>query len=175
MLIYNYYFYLIYKYINNRFNIYILVYMTAYSKSTDGKQKSRIEKHKFKIVLGIFVAVIAAVLIIGFLLSGGTTPNSNMGSVFQPLPVYKSGQGAINGYVSGPLGLPAVGSTVVAAQQGGSGVTKNAFISLDGKYVFDNLPPGQYIIMVAFPDGVNKVLDNVNVDTGSVQSINIKY
>lgn len=60
--------------------------MTAYSKSTDGKQKSRIEKHKFKIVLGIFVAVIAAVLIIGFLLSGGTTPNSNMGSVFQPLP-----------------------------------------------------------------------------------------
>ena len=44
--------------------------MTAYSKSTDGKQKSRIEKHKFKIVLGIFVAVIAAVLIIGFLLSG---------------------------------------------------------------------------------------------------------
>jgi hypothetical protein len=175
MLIYNYYFYLIYKYINNRFNIYILVYMTAYSKSTDGKQKSRVEKHKFKIVLGIFVAVIAAVLIIGFLLSGGTTPNSNMGSVFQPLPVYKSGQGAINGYVSGPLGLPAVGSTVVAAQQGGSGVTKNAFISLDGKYVFDNLPPGQYIIMVAFPDGVNKVLDNVNVDTGSVQSINIKY
>ena len=94
---------------------------------------------------------------------------------FNLSPVYKSGQGAINGYVSGPLGLPAVGSTVVAAQQGGSGVTKNAFISLDGKYVFDNLPPGQYIIMVAFPDGVNKVLDNVNVDTGSVQSINIKY
>jgi hypothetical protein len=149
--------------------------MTAFSKSTGGKQTSRIERHKFKIVLGIFVAVIVAVLIIGFLLSGGTTPNSNIGSVFQPLPVYKSGQGALNGYVSGPLGLPAVGSTVVAAQQGGSGVTQNAFISIDGKYVFTSLPPGEYIIMTAFPDGKNKVLDNVKVDAGSVQTINIKY
>ena len=150
--------------------------MTAFSKSTDGRQTtSRIEKHKFKIVLGILVAIIAAVLIIGFLLSGGTTPNSHIGSVFQPLPVYKSGQGAVNGYVSGPLGLPAVGSTVVAAQQGGSGTTQNAFISIDGKYVFNNLPPGEYIIMVAFPDGKNKVLDNIKVDTGSVQTINIKY
>jgi hypothetical protein len=149
--------------------------MTAYSKSTDNRQTSRIEKHKFKIVLSIFVALIAAVLIIGFLLSGGTTPNSNIGSVFQPLPVYKSGQGAINGYVSGPLGLPAVGSTVVAAQQGGSGVTQNAFISIDGKYVFNSLPPGEYIIMVAFPNGVNKVLNDVKVDTGSIQTINIKY
>src|SRR5919112_1441878 len=146
--------------------------MTAFSKSTGGKQTtSRFERHKFKIVLGIFVAVIVAVLIIGFLLSGGTTPNSNIGSVFQPLPVYKSGQGAINGYVAGPLGLPAVGSTVVAAQQGGSGVTQNAFISIDGKYVFTSLPPGEYIIMTAFPDGKNKVLDNVKVDSGSVQTI----
>ena len=83
--------------------------------------------------------------------------------------------GAINGYVSGPLGLPAVGATIVAAQQGGQGATQNAVISIDGKYVFSNLPPGQYILMVAFPDGVNRVLNNVNVDTGSIQSINFKY
>ena len=149
--------------------------MTGFSKSTGGKPTSSIERHKFKIVVIIFVVVIAAVIIIGFLLSGGTTPNSSIGSVFQPLPVYKSGQGAINGYVSGPLGLPAVGSTVIAAQQGGSGISANAFISVDGKYVFNNLPPGQYTIMVAFPNGVNKVLNNVTVDTGSIQSINIKY
>ena len=140
-----------YKYINKGANIYILLHMTAFSKSADGKQTtSRFERHKFKIVLGIFVAVIFAVLIIGFLLSGGTTPNSNIGSVYQLLPVYKSGQGAINGYVSGPLGLPAVGSTIVAAQQGGSGVTQNAFISIDGKYVFNSLPHGEYIIMTSF-------------------------
>lgn len=149
--------------------------MTAYPKPTDGKQTSGFEKHKFKIVLGILVAVIAIVLIMGFLFSGGTTPNSNMGSVFQPLPVYKSGQGAINGYVSGPLGLPAVGSTIIAAEQGGSGITKSAFISIDGKYVFDNLPPGQYILMVAFPNAVNKAINDVKVDAGSVQTINIKY
>ncbi|MGN6347826.1 MAG: carboxypeptidase-like regulatory domain-containing protein [Candidatus Nitrosocosmicus sp.] len=149
--------------------------MTAFSKTKDGQSNSTFEKHKFKIILGILVGAIVAVLIIGFLLSGGTTPNSNIGSVFQPLPVYKSGQGAINGYVSGPLGLPAVGSTIIAAQQGGDGVTKNAFISIDGKYVFSNLPPGEYIIMVAFPDGVNRVLNHVMVDTGSIQTINIKY
>jgi hypothetical protein len=149
--------------------------MTAFSKTKDGQSTSTYEKHKFKIVLGIFVGAIAAVLIIGFLLSGGTTPNSYSGSVFQPLPAYKSGQGAINGYVAGPLGLPAVGSTIIAAQQGGSGFTKNAFISIDGKFVFSNLPPGQYIIMVAFPNGVNKVLNNVAVDSGSIQTININY
>lgn len=149
--------------------------MTAFSKTTDGQSFNKLEKHKFKIVLGILVGAIIAVLIIGFLLSGGTTPNGKIGSVFSPLPVYKSGQGAINGYIAGPLGLPAVGSTIIAAQQGGSGFTNNAFISIDGKYVFSSLPPGEYIIMVAFPDGSNRVLNHITVDPGSIQTINIKY
>jgi hypothetical protein len=29
--------------------------------------------------------------------------------------------------------------------------------------------------MVAFPDGANRVLNHVMVDTGSIQTINIKY
>jgi hypothetical protein len=149
--------------------------MTADSKVTDGRSISLIKKHQNKITLGIIFGAIGAVLIGGFLLSGGTAPNSNIGSVFNPLPVYKSGLGAINGNVAGPLGLPAVGATVVATEQGGSAKSANAFISIDGKYVFSNLPPGKYIVMVAFPDGVNKVLNPVSVDPGSVQTINFKY
>ena len=149
--------------------------MTADSKVTNGRSISLIKKHQNKITLGIIFGAIGAVLIGGLLLSGGTTPNSNIGSVFNPLPVYKSGLGAINGYVAGPLGLPAVGATVVATEQGGSAKSANAFISIDGKYVFSNLPPGEYILMVAFPDGVNKVLNHVSVDQGSVQTINFKY
>ena len=120
--------------------------------------------------------MVGVILIVGFLFSGGTTPNSKgIGSIFQPMPTYKSGMGAINGYVAGPLGLPAVGSTVIATEQGGTAISKSSFVSVDGKYVFSDLPPGDYIIMVAFPDGANRVLDNVQVDAGAVQTINLKY
>ncbi len=149
--------------------------MTADSKVTNGRSTSLFKKHQNKITLGIIFGAIGAVLIGGLLLSGGTTPNSNIGSVFNPLPVYKTGLGAVNGYVAGPLGLPAVGATVVATEQGGSAKSANAFISIDGKYVFGNLPPGEYIVMVAYPDGVNKVVNPVSVDAGSVQTINFKY
>ena len=122
------------------------------------------------------VAVVGVVLITGYLLSGGTTPNNRgIGSIFEPMPTYKSGLGSINGYVSGPLDLPAVGSTVIAAEQAGAGVTKSSFVSVDGKYVFSDLSPGNYRITAAFPDGSNTSLDNVRVESGSVQTLNIKY
>ncbi len=82
-----------------------------------------VKKHQWGIIL--VVSVIGVILIVGYLFSGGTTPNNRgIGSIFEPMPTYKSGLGAINGYVAGPLGLPAVGSTVIAAEQGGTGVTK---------------------------------------------------
>ncbi len=123
----------------------------------------------------ILIGVIAAIIIVGIAFSGGHAPNSSVGSVFNPLPVYKNGLGAINGYVYGPLGLPAVGATVVASEQTGSTITKTAFISIDGKYVMGNLEPGKYILTVAFPDGTSKVYSNINVDPDSVQTITVKY
>jgi hypothetical protein len=72
------------------------------------------------------------------------------------------------------LGLPAIGATVIAAEQGGSASAKTAFISIDGKYVFSDLQPGEYILMVAYPDGTNKVIDNVQVNSRSIQTINFK-
>ncbi len=148
--------------------------MTSYSKATDKSSGNFVKRHQWGIIM--VVAVVGVILIVGYLLSGGTTPNSKgIGSIFQPMPTYKSGLGSINGYVAGPLGLPAVGSTVIAAEQGGSAISKSSFVSVDGKYVFSDLPPGEYILMVAFPDGANRVLDNIQVSAGSVQSINLKY
>jgi hypothetical protein len=147
--------------------------MTASSRTTHGQSQNLLKKHKNKIIIGAII--VGAILLIGFLFSGGTTPNGSIGSIFKPLPVYKTSQGAINGYVYGPLGLPAVGASVVVAEQGGSAKASTAFISIDGKYVFQDLPPGQYIMIVAFPDGVNKVLDNIQIQAGSIQTINIKY
>jgi hypothetical protein len=83
--------------------------MTSYSNTANKKTESFVKKHQWGIILA--VAVVGVILIVGYLLSGGTTPNNRgIGSIFEPLPTFKSGLGAINGYVAGPLGLPAVGS-----------------------------------------------------------------
>ncbi len=145
-----------------------------FDRKTTEQPQSFVKKHQWGITLG--VAVVGVILIVGFLFSGGTTPNNRgIGSIFEPMPTYKSGLGSINGYVAGPLGLPAVGSTVIAAEQGGTGITETKFVSVDGKYVFSDLPPGNYIMMTAFPDGSSTTLDNVRIQAGSVQTLNIKY
>ena len=64
------------------------------------------------------------------------------------MPVYKTGMGAINGQVMSPSGLPAIGATVVAIELGGSEKITMAIIPIDGKYVFENLKPGNYVLMV---------------------------
>jgi hypothetical protein len=145
-------------------------------KPTTQNISNLVKIHKNKIIAAIII--VAAVMLIGYLFSGGTMPNSNtngLGSIFDPLPTYKTALGSVNGYVSGPLGLPAVGATVIAAEQGGTAVTETQFVSIDGKYVFRDLPPGNYIIMAAFPDGSSKSLDNVRVGSGSIQTLNIQY
>jgi hypothetical protein len=147
-----------------------------YERKITNQSLSNVGKHKNKIIIACII--VGAILVAGYLFSGGTRPNSNIsgvGSIFDPLPAYQTGLGAINGYVSGPVGLPAVGATVVAAEQGGSYNTVTAFISVDGKYVLSNLEPGTYNLVVAFPDGTNKVLNNIHIEAGSVQTINTKY
>ena len=106
--------------------------MTSYSNTANKKSESFVKKHQWGIIL--VVSVVGVILIVGYLLSGGTTPNNRrIGSIFEHMPTYKSGLGAINGYVAGPLGLPAVGSTVIATEQGGTAISKSSFISVDGK------------------------------------------
>ncbi|HYF98735.1 MAG TPA: hypothetical protein VD815_01450 [Candidatus Saccharimonadales bacterium] len=75
-------------------------------------------------------------MIIGFLFSGGTIPKSNKQAGFKPIPAYKTSWGAINDYVYGPLGLPVVGATVIAAEQGGTATSKSTFFqSMENMYL----------------------------------------
>ena len=89
--------------------------------NTTEQSQSLVKKHKNKGIATIIIT--AAILLIGYLFSGGTRPNSNtngLWSIFDPLPTYKTALGSVNWYVSGPLGLSAVGATVIAAEQGGT-------------------------------------------------------
>ena len=131
------------------------------------------KRHTTGIVAG--VAILAGILIIGYLFSGGMIHKQGIGSIFEPMPVYKTGMGAINGHVMSPSGLPAIGATVVAIELGGSEKITMAIIPIDGKYVFENLAPGNYVLMVGFPNGENRVLNYLDIDTGSIHTIDFKY
>jgi hypothetical protein len=150
--------------------------MALLTKSTNIQQnqsKDILKRHKTGIVAGVII--LAGILIIGYLFSGGMIPKQGIGSIFEPMPVYKTGMGAINGHVMDPSGLPALGATVVAIEQGGSEKITMAIIPIDGKYVFENLKPGNYVLMVGFPNGENRVLNYLDVDPGSIHTIDFKY
>jgi len=123
----------------------------------------------------ISIAMISAVLIGGYILSNISLPNTSMGSIFDPLPVYKNGLGAINGYAFSEAGLPLTETIMIAAEQGGLSKTTSLSLTPEGKYVFANLNPGKYVIVAAFPDGIYRVLNNVNVEPNSVQTFIFKY
>jgi hypothetical protein len=118
------------------------------------------------VAIGIAGAIVLAALAAS---SGGMAPDANV-----PALLLSSGEpGALHGYVAGPEGVPAIGATVVAAEQS-SGYTVNSFVTLTGQYYFD-LPAGQYIIMVAFPDGTSKTVSGFEVERGSEHRLDISY
>ena len=129
--------------------------------------------HKKTITMG--VTMISAILIIGHLLDNISSPNATMGSIFDPLPVYDNGLGAVNGYAFTPSGLPALGTIVIAAGQDGLSKTISVGLTQEGKYVFQDLNPGKYVIVADFPDGTYKVLNNIQVEPNSVQTFIFKY
>lgn len=121
--------------------------------------------------LAIYTAagIVGAILLAGFVISGGLLPNTN---VNQAIPG-GSEPGLLHGYVGGPGGLPAVGATVLAVQQG-SDFSASAFVSLNGQYSLD-LPPGEYIVVVAYPDGTDKAVFGLNVERGSDRELDFSY
>ena len=123
----------------------------------------------------ISVTMISTILIIGYLLDSVSSPNATMGSIFDPLPVYDNGLGAVNGYVFTSSGLPALGTIVIAAGQDGLSKTTRTDLTQEGKYVFQNLNPGKYVIIAYFPDGEYKVMNNLEVEPNSVQTLIFKY
>jgi hypothetical protein len=127
----------------------------------------------YRPVIYAVVGIVAAIAIAGLIISGGTLPNINQ----SPTPSTTSSggpAGALHGYVGGPTGLPAIGASIIAANQE-TGFTENAIISINGEYFLGNIPAGQYIVMVAFPDGTNKVVNEFQVESGSDHELNFSY
>ena len=77
-----------------------------------------VNKSNYKPIIYTAIGILGAITLAGFIISGGLLPNVNKGTVTSSpssnIPVVL---GAIYGHVSGPAGLPAVGATVVAAEQ----------------------------------------------------------
>ena len=129
--------------------------------------------HKKTITIG--VTMMSTILVIGYLLNNISSPNATMGSIFDPLPIYKNGLGAVNGYVVGSPEVPILGTIMVAAEQSGQFRTVSMGVEPDGKYVFQDLNPGEYMIIAYFPNGEYKVMNNIEVEANSVKSLIFKY
>ena len=125
--------------------------------------------------MGIVIAIIATFLIGGYLLVNIPLPDVSMGSIFDPLPIYKNGLGAVNGYVIGSPEVPILGTIMVAAEQSGQFPTESVGLEDDGKYVFQDLKPGKYMLMAFFPNGEYRVMNNIQVEPNSVQTLVFKY
>lgn len=104
-------------------------------------------KESTRIVACTVAGIIGAIALAGFIISGGVLPDANVSQTIPP--------GFLHGYVDGPGGLPAIGATVLAVQQG-TDFAASAFVSVNGQYFID-VPPGTYIVYVAYPDGTDKI------------------
>ena len=129
--------------------------------------------HRKTITIGI--AITSTILILGPLLGNISSPNATMGSIFDPLPGYNNGLGAVNGYAFTQSGLPAIGTIIIAAGQSGLAKTVSVDITSEGKYVFQDLNPGKYNLVAYFPDGEYRVLNNIEAVPNSVQTLIFKY
>jgi hypothetical protein len=143
-------------------------------------QSGQVKKsNRYRIAIYTAIGIVAAVALAGFIISGGMLPNINQNNtpqVTQTASTTGTGlvPGALHGYVKGPTGLPAIGASVVAANQE-TGYTDNAIISISGQYLLNNLPAGEYIVMVAYPDGTNNVVNEFQVESGSNQQLDFSY
>jgi hypothetical protein len=126
------------------------------------------KRSDYRMTAYIAAGIVGAIAVAGFIISGGLLPNANVG---QQVPAGTE-PGALHGYVGGPTGLPAVGATVLATQQGND-FFASAFVSINGQYVLD-LPPGNYIVYVAYPDGTDKI-STIDIQRGSSHDLNFAY
>ena len=132
------------------------------------------KNNSYKSIIYTVVGILGAIALAGFIISGGLLPNVNKGTVsLSPSPDTPLVLGAIYGHVSGPVGLPAIGATIVAAEQQ-TGYTVNSIISIDGNYYFQ-VPAGKYNVIVAFPDGSHKTIGNFQVQSGVAQTLDFTY
>jgi hypothetical protein len=113
------------------------------------KPAARQRGKNYKITIYTASGIAGAIALAGFIISGGLLPNVN---VNRSIPAGIE-PGSLHGHVTGPGGLPAVGATLLAVQQGNAFVA-SSFVSITGDYDIQ-IPPGNYVIYVAYPDGID--------------------
>ena len=132
------------------------------------KPAARQRGKNYKITIYTAAGIAGAIALAGFIISGGLLPNAN---VNRSIPAGIE-PGSLHGHVTGPGGLPAVGATVLAVQQGNAFVA-SSFVSITGDYDIQ-IPPGKYVIYVAYPDGTDETR-TVDIQRGSLQELNFAY
>jgi hypothetical protein len=109
-------------------------------------------------------------MLAGFILGGRMLPNANVGGAI-PMGMES---GVLHGYVRGSGGLPTIGATVMALQQGDE-FYASTFVSVNGQY-YMNPQRGEYIVYVAFPDGSSKVVaSELQIERGATHELDISY
>ena len=109
-------------------------------------------------------------MLAGFIIDGGMLPNANVG---RAIPMGMEA-GVPHGYVSGSGGLPTIGATVMALQQGDD-FYASTFVSVDCQY-YMNPQPGEYIVYVAFPDRSSKVVaSELQIERGAAHELDTSY
>ncbi len=148
---------------------------------TSQKKATKSSSRRYRTASVAAIGAVAVVALVGFIISGGMLPNVNQNNTPQetqttPTTTQSSAlaPGAIHGYVDGPTGLPAIGASVIAANQE-TGYTANLLISINGQYFLNNVPAGEYIVMVAYPDGTNDVVNAYQIESGSDHELNFSY
>jgi hypothetical protein len=149
----------------------------APEKISTKKRKSKTSRTLIYTLVGLFIAITLS----AFVVSGGLLPNVNKNAT-PASSIQISHLSSISGRVTGPLGLPALGTSVIAhkiqelpgTEQVLPDYTINSIISVDGKYSF-NLPAGVYRITVAFPDGTNHIVNTYAIWPGSAHTLDFKY
>jgi hypothetical protein len=125
------------------------------------KPVARQRGKNYKIAIYTAAGIAGTIALAGFIISGDLLPNSNINqSILAGIE-----PGALHGRVTGQGGLPAVGTTVLTTQQGNAFVA-SSFVSITGGYDI-RLPPGNYVIYVAYPDGIDETA-TVNIKRGSL-------
>lgn len=136
--------------------------------------KSSEKTSVLKIVLFTIIGIAGAVTLGGYVISGGILPNAHTNDDVAVISSIGLEPGMLYGYVGGPIaGLPAIGASVIA-EDIETGHASNSLISVDGKYYL-NLVPGEYNIIVAFPDGTTQTYHDVAIKRGTPSEMNIKY
>ena len=128
------------------------------------------KKNDYRMAAYVAAGIVGAIALAGFIISGGMLPNAN---ISQAIPAGTE-PGVLHGYVNGPVGLPAIGATVMAVQQVDD-FYSSSFVSVNGQYHID-LPPGEYIVYVAFPDGTSKVAaSELQIERGTAHELDVSY